>query len=377
LAIDLRLSVAGSVLHLLAEHGQELVLLREAEAMARASDDRVRLAVVLARLANVFRAQGDHTGALAAGQQALAHAIDCGDHALQATASDFLGRVYLTVGDCRRAADLFQRNVDAQEPGTASLNRQFHALAWLARALSELGQFSEGRRHGEEALRLATVEGRGNEPMFAHWTLGHLYLAQGDMAAAIRLLEQSLTLCRAAEIWNAHGGIMGDLAYAYALAGRPAEGRALLEEALREGLRMGTLRNQSRHVARLSAICLLQGCGEEAGQHARQALDLARQHGERGVEAFAHYQLGAVHAQADPPEVAQGEARYREALALAEALGMRPLQTHCHLGLGSLYAKSGQWEQAGVELSAAIELYRAMDMTFWLPQAEAMLAQIE
>ena len=28
-------------------------------------------------------------------------------------------------------------------------------------------------------------------------------------------------------------------------------------------------------------------------------------------------------------------------------------------------------------LSAAIDLYRAMDMTFWLPQAEAALAQVE
>jgi hypothetical protein len=28
-------------------------------------------------------------------------------------------------------------------------------------------------------------------------------------------------------------------------------------------------------------------------------------------------------------------------------------------------------------LSAAIERYRAMDMTFWLPQTEAALAQVE
>jgi hypothetical protein len=27
-------------------------------------------------------------------------------------------------------------------------------------------------------------------------------------------------------------------------------------------------------------------------------------------------------------------------------------------------------------LSAAIDLYRAMDMSFWLPQAEAALAQV-
>ena len=34
----------------------------------------------------------------------------------------------------------------------------------------------------------------------------------------------------------------------------------------------------------------------------------------------------------------------------------------------------GQWEQARAALTTAIELYRAMEMTFWLPQAEAALA---
>ena len=55
---------------------------------------------------------------------------------------------------------------------------------------------------------------------------------------------------------------------------------------------------------------------------------------------------------------------------------MRPLRAHCYHGLGTLYAATGQQEQALVELSAAIDLYRGMDMTFWLPQAEAVLAQV-
>ena len=67
---------------------------------------------------------------------------------------------------------------------------------------------------------------------------------------------------------------------------------------------------------------------------------------------------------------------YRQALVLAEELGMRPLQAHCHLGLGTLYAATGQREQARAELSTAIALYRAMEMTFWLPQAEAVLTQV-
>jgi tetratricopeptide (TPR) repeat protein len=77
-----------------------------------------------------------------------------------------------------------------------------------------------------------------------------------------------------------------------------------------------------------------------------------------------------------PPDVAQAEALYQQALTMANELGMRPLQANCHRGLGTLYAKIGQREQARAALSTAIELYRVMEMTFWLPEAEAALAQV-
>ena len=59
-----------------------------------------------------------------------------------------------------------------------------------------------------------------------------------------------------------------------------------------------------------------------------------------------------------------------------QQLGMRPLQAHCQRGRGTLYAKIGQREQARTALSTAIELYHAMEITFWLPRAEAMLTQV-
>ena len=70
------------------------------------------------------------------------------------------------------------------------------------------------------------------------------------------------------------------------------------------------------------------------------------------------------------------EAAYRQALALAEELGMHPLQAHCHHGLGALYAQTGGRDEAHAALAAAIALYHSMDMTFWLTQAEAALAQV-
>ena len=63
--------------------------------------------------------------------------------------------------------------------------------------------------------------------------------------------------------------------------------------------------------------------------------------------------------------------------ALADELGMRPLAAHCHFGLGTLYTKISRFEQASPELFTAIALYRTLEMTFWLPQAEATLAQVE
>jgi tetratricopeptide (TPR) repeat protein len=116
---------------------------------------------------------------------------------------------------------------------------------------------------------------------------------------------------------------------------------------------------------------------EEAQTLAEHALAHARERQERGHQAYALHLLGAIAARREPPERDQIEGYYRQALVLAEELGMRPLQAHCHCGLGTLYAKIGRAEQAHTELSIAIELYQAMDMTFWLPQAEAALAQVE
>src|SRR5207302_9794141 len=106
--------------------------------------------------------------------------------------------------------------------------------------------------------------------------------------------------------------ILAGLGSAYALQGRLAEGRALLEEAISDSIRRGVLAGYAHRVACLSEVCRLAGRGEEAWQHARQALDLARQHKQRGNEALALHQLGTVHTHTDLPDAAQAEAHYQQ-----------------------------------------------------------------
>ena len=125
-----------------------------------------------------------------------------------------------------------------------------------------------------------------------------------------------------------------------------------------------------------SEAYLRAGRMDEATEVARQAIHLARDYKERGNEAYALRLLGDIAAHRQSPEAESAEAHYQQALALAEELGMRPLMAHCHLGLGRLYGQTDRAEQARAALATAIDLYRAMDMTFWLPQAEAALAQV-
>jgi class 3 adenylate cyclase/tetratricopeptide (TPR) repeat protein len=160
-------------------------------------------------------------------------------------------------------------------------------------------------------------------------------------------------------------------------SGRMTEALPLLESAVKSDEAMGLNTGQPLLITWLSEGYLRLHRRQEAAALAGQALDLSRACQERGNEAYALRLLGDIAAHGDPPDMTQGEAHYRQARALAEELGMRPLVAHCHLGRGVLYGKIGRRKQARAELFTALELYRAMDTTLWLPQAEAALAQVE
>jgi len=375
LAIELRLALARMLTYQ-GEFQKSLPVLVEAEALARQLADRTSLGRVLYWVSFARRGLGDFDGAIAAGEEALEMAATLGDPIGQAAASYRLGQATTRTGDFNRAAELFRANVEAVSPTGTGQSRDLAIMsrAWLAMVTSSIGGFAEGRHLGEEALRLAMEDARGIAPIVAYGCLGELYLAQGDLGATIRLLEPGLALCRAADGGSWSDTISANLGEAYGHVGRFTEGLALLDETLRTP--MGGLFRQAAPTRQLSAVHLLAGHFDEAWQHARQALDLARQQKTPGVEAAALFQLGAVHTHANPPDVSQAETRYGEALALAAPRSMRPLVAHCHLGLGTLYRRAGKREQAQEHLAIATTMYREMDMLFWLEKTEVEMREL-
>jgi predicted ATPase len=377
-AIDLRLALRTALIPL-SDRGRILAYLHEAESLAAALDDPRRLGQVSIFLSHQFRNRGAHDQAIASSQRALTLATASGDAVLHALANQYLGLAYQAQGDYRLAIDCFRQTVAFFE-GARRRERlgqvllpAIYSRANLAVCHAELGMFAEGSALGDEGLRIAEAVDHPASLMVASWGIGLLALHKGDLPRALPLLERAVGLCQDADLPGNFPWMAAALGAAYTLGGRVTDAVSLLTRAIEQRGRghFATLCHLS-----LGEAQVLASSPEEAHALAERALGLAREDQERGHQAYALRLLGDIAARREPPEHQQAAAHYQQALAMAEELGMRPLQAHCHRGLGMLYTKTGQQEQARAELSTAMEMYRTMEMTFWLPQVEAVLAQV-
>jgi tetratricopeptide (TPR) repeat protein len=287
-----------------------------------------------------------------------------------------LAPVYYACGDYAQAIDLFTWNITALEGRwvherfglpvlPAVLTRQF--LVWC---LAERGAFAEALRRGAEAVQIAEAVDHPLSLVVAYYTVGLPHVWRGDFEKGISLMERSLEILPLSQMALPFFYLAPILGHAYARCGRLAEAVPLLEQAM-EAIAKRFVTNYSVGARYLSEAYLLARREREARDWADRARAFAQDHRQRVDEAGAFWLLGEIAARADPPEVEQAERHYHHALTLADDLGMRPLVAHCHLGLGTLYARITRHEEAHAELTTAAEMYRAMEMPFWLARAEA------
>ncbi|HEU4369926.1 MAG TPA: tetratricopeptide repeat protein [Methylomirabilota bacterium] len=177
--------------------------------------------------------------------------------------------------------------------------------------------------------------------MTADYCLAYLHCLKGEIDRAVPLLERGLARCQAREFGVWLPQLTGYLGHAYAQTGRIDEGLSLLERAIAvyDATRAWPFRGLL--TVHCGTACLLAGRLDAARTLADEGLRLAREHGERGHEAWALRLLGDVASHGDPGDARQVDGHYHDALALATELGMRPLVAHCHFALGRLYGRTG------------------------------------
>jgi tetratricopeptide (TPR) repeat protein len=353
-------------------------VLHEAETLAQTLDDPQQLGRVSSYMARYCFLMGEHGIARAAGERALRLAQPHQDVGLQVTAQTYLGQVYYALGQYPHAVEVLERNrhllTDDRRYahfGMANLP-VVTSLTFLTYCLAEQGSFAAGRQYATEGRQIAETAGHANSLAIACLGLGRLALNAGDLPQAMAVLEHGLHLCQSAQIGLLFSATAAGLGLAYALAGRVAEALPLLAEVQERGPLPSPL--SALVQVWLSALAYHAGRLGAAQALAEEALTLAQTRQEEGHHAWALHVCGRLASHSDPT---RAQAYYAQSRRVADALGMRPLQAHSHRGLGLLYAATGQREQAHAELSIAIDMYQAMEMTFWLPQTETALAQVD
>ncbi len=164
---------------------------------------------------------------------------------------------------------------------------------------------------------------------------GFIRSSRGRIADAAAALDRALDLIHTRGIptwWPWAAALRG---HAMTLAGRPDDGRALLERALERAQALPFLFGHSQWVARLAHAHL--GAGRLGGGPARRRRGAARSAGSAASGATRR-RRSTRSARWRPARGGDGPAAERchtGALALAVELGMRPVAARCHLALAA------------------------------------------
>jgi class 3 adenylate cyclase/tetratricopeptide (TPR) repeat protein len=369
--IDVRIELRGS-LYPLGEFDRMVMYLREAESMATAISDARRLGLVSIHTAEYCRQTGRFAEARSLAEQALAQGDKLQDVPLRLYASHYLGLACHALGDYRRAAEVLRAVVHAPEPewptgafGGMVIGSwaafQAITLAWLARCLTEMGEFEEALDAGTRALAVAEDVGSPYSLTVACLGLGYSSLGKGDLDAATRVLERAHSLAREARLALLRPQAARLLGSAYLSAGRVEEGLALVRAAAEEVESRRLMMQQASVLALLGEAWLFADHVDEASAAARRALAVAEERGQRGDAATALFVLGEAAAR-DPDSADTAEEHYRRAIELAHELSMRPLLARAHLGIGHLYLRADVKDRAAGHLRTAARLFSAMEM---------------
>jgi transcriptional regulator with AAA-type ATPase domain/tetratricopeptide (TPR) repeat protein len=371
--VDITFELRNSLLPL-GEFAAIFEKLERVRPIAEALGDQQRPAWLNVYLTDYFRQIGDYGRAVESGRRAMAQAEEVGEPPLLVASRTYMGHVNHARGDYRGASELLARNVGLLTGDLARQRMGFpylpavHSRSWLALCLAELGDFARAIAVAQEAVGIAEAADDAVSLVLGYWALGRAYLQKGELARALPILERGLEVSEARGIPYWSPATASELGWGYALSGRVSDAIVLLKKAVSQHASMRRTAGQSRGLSALGRVYLMAGVTAEARSAAVQALALAREHHERGNEAYALHLLGEIESRQDSPgELVAAESAYRAALAVAQELEMRPLAAYCRLGLGLLLARAGQPAMADEQMSAANAMAGEMDIQLLRP----------
>jgi tetratricopeptide (TPR) repeat protein len=365
--IDIRLKLRP-VFGATAEYGRLEDCLADAESLATSIDDRPRLAAIHVARSSVHNWRGELDASIERGLRARNIAREIGDSALALGASFYLGQAYMWRGDFQHSVALLEDNlawIDGplrhQRTGTTGTGSVLW-LGMLGASHGRLGNFPAAIDAAQKACLIADEVERPYDIALAYWWAGFIQSHKGDVPLALQYLEHGFEVCRSSQINFLVPVLSTSLGYTYALAGRAAEGIALLARALVFSRAAKFTYGEAWSSVYLGFANLLDNSHDGMLDHARVVLELARRHKYRAIEADALRLLGDVYRKGAAPDPEQAERHYLQAIEMCLELGLRPEYVRCQIGLGQTLLESGRPAEARRLFDSASQLCRSMGL---------------
>ena len=338
-AIDIRFELRNALFPLGEVH-RDLQHMRIAEDLAKALQDRRRLAWTSAYMARDLALLGNPDEALEACMRVVPLAHEIADNELGLLVRSYTGQAHYALGNYRQAAEILRdlvNDIPENDRRTFGLPLPGHIFfrVWLVWALARLGDFAEAERVARDLLHAAADSDQPLSRALASYSQGFWLVHNDDFETAVPPLEAGLELCRQWGLSAWFTNLASSLGYCYARLGRVAAGQDLLGQAIRQTRAIGIMVSHAAEVAWLAEACLIAGAADEAAEHAQAAVDLARHYKERGNEA------NALRVLADALRYTSGhrsraEPLFEQALALATECEMQPVIAACRQRLAAL-----------------------------------------
>jgi class 3 adenylate cyclase/tetratricopeptide (TPR) repeat protein len=365
--IDVRLKLRP-IFAATAEYDRLEHCLAEAETLATSIDDRPRLAAINVARSFVHNWRGELDASILCGLRARGIAREIDDRAVDVGASFYLGQAYMWRGDFRQSVAVLEDNlawIDGplrhQRVGTTGTGSVLW-LGMLGASHGRLGNFEVAIDAAAKACLIADETERPVDVALAYWWAGFIWSHKGDVPRALQHLEHGFETARASQINFMIPVLSCSLGYAYAQAGRFAEGIALLTKALGYSRSTKFTYGEAWSSAYLGFAKLLHNDYEGMLDHARSVLELARAHKYRAIEVDALRLLAEVYRSGPAPDREEAERHYRQAFEMSLELGLQPENVRCQIGLGQTLMQSGQEAEAERLFDQAQQLCRSMGL---------------
>jgi class 3 adenylate cyclase/tetratricopeptide (TPR) repeat protein len=282
----------------------------------------------------------------------------------------YLGAIREGIAHCERALLSLDR--------TGASGRDRARVRWLLGFLHGfLGNFAEAFEYGQEALEIARGASDRFEEAWALFFLGYTHCNRGNWEQCMELAGQAASHFAMMQVPFGVGHSTAWKGIALFWSAKGEQGLRLIREGLNTLEAGGTKLGLTVYYGAIAEMHSLAAHREEGASSGRHAEEVHGASGETLGLPICDRGLALLAAYADSPDWKQAEERIGEAVREYQARSQRPELAVTRLRHAEIVHKKGDLDRALEQVAEAERLFREMEMTWWLGQAQALRGRIE